>query len=111
LPHTLPHWPCAQAVDQALAGRGIPSGTVPVNRTGCEHGETMYLVFIQDVSRCAGPGGIRNWREHTGWTYALLGLGLDCAIPGARSPCCATFSPRWRRSRKPCPLLNGRASL
>ncbi|MFD9443850.1 hypothetical protein ACFWBR_31270 [Streptomyces sp. NPDC060006] len=55
----LPHWPYAQAVDQALTDCGIPPGTVRVERTGRAYGELMYLVLAWDVSRCAGPGGIQ----------------------------------------------------
>ena len=47
----LPHWPYARAVDQALTDRGIPPGSVRVERTGREHGETMYLVLGWDISR------------------------------------------------------------
>ncbi|NMI54347.1 hypothetical protein FNV62_54000 [Streptomyces sp. RLB3-17] len=32
LRHTLPHWPYATAVDQALVDRGVPPGTVRVER-------------------------------------------------------------------------------
>ncbi|MFM9700761.1 hypothetical protein [Streptomyces europaeiscabiei] len=75
LPHELlPHWPYARAVDQAFTGRGIPPGSVRVERTGREHGETMYMVFGWDVSRTVRPGGIRlTWAEETGWSYAFLG--------------------------------------
>ncbi|MFI6493322.1 hypothetical protein [Streptomyces sp. NPDC050564] len=38
----LPHWPDAHAVGQALIDRDIAPDTVCVNRTGREHGETMY---------------------------------------------------------------------
>lgn len=37
----LPHWPYAQAVDQALTEHGIPPGSVRVEHTGREHSETM----------------------------------------------------------------------
>ncbi|WP_055712060.1 DUF6292 family protein [Streptomyces torulosus] len=70
----LPHWPYARAVDQDLTERGIPPGSVRVERTGREHGETMYIVFGWDVSRTVRPGGIRlTWQEETGWSYAFLG--------------------------------------
>lgn len=76
LPHEqLPHWPYAQAVDRALTERGIAPGAVRVERTGREHGETMYIVLGWDISRTVRPGGIRLiWTEDTGWSYAFLVL-------------------------------------
>ncbi|TPQ17610.1 DUF6292 family protein [Streptomyces sporangiiformans] len=75
-PELLPHWPYARAVDQALNQRGIPPGTVRAGHTGREHGQTMYLALTWDVSRCAGPGGIRlTWQDDTGWAYTFLGPG------------------------------------
>ncbi|MFI1414991.1 hypothetical protein ACH4Y0_34430 [Streptomyces sp. NPDC020707] len=75
-PTLLPHWPYAEAVDQGLTGRGIPPGTVRIERTYRTHSVcevTMYLTFAWDVSRCAGPGGIQlTWHEETGWSHALL---------------------------------------
>ncbi|MEU8868239.1 DUF6292 family protein [Streptomyces umbrinus] len=70
---TLPHWLYAHAVDQALTGRGIPPGSVRVERAFHPHEVTMYLVLDWDVSRCAGLGGIRlSWQDDTGWSHALL---------------------------------------
>ncbi|WAU82499.1 DUF6292 family protein [Streptomyces sp. Qhu-G9] len=81
-PGLLPHWPYARAVDQALTDRGIAPGTVRVERTGRAYGELMYLVLAWDVSRCAGPGGLRlTWREDTGWSHTLLRAGGGGAIP------------------------------
>lgn len=81
-PQRLPHWPYVQAVDAALTGHGIPPGTVRAGHTGREHGERMFLVLVWDVSRTAGPGGLRlHWEEETGWTYATLG-----ANPRINSP-------------------------
>ncbi|MCX4617716.1 hypothetical protein [Streptomyces mirabilis] len=31
MPHTVPHWPYATAVDQALVDRGVPPGIVRVD--------------------------------------------------------------------------------
>ncbi|WP_420076950.1 DUF6292 family protein [Streptomyces sp. JL3001] len=77
----LPHWPYVQAVDEALTGRGIPPGTVRAGRT-YTRGNTMYIVFVWDISRTAGRGGLRfNWEEDTGWVHALLGVGPSIATP------------------------------
>lgn len=93
-PDLLPHWPYAQAVDQALTGQGIPPCTVRVERTGRAYGEFVYLVLAWDVSRCAGPGGLRlTWREDTGWSHTLLRVGGVAAIP--RGP--LTALPRLSR--------------
>ncbi|MFI1212606.1 hypothetical protein ACH4UV_34015 [Streptomyces sp. NPDC020802] len=41
-----------------------------MERTGRAYGELMYLVLAWDVSRCAGPGGLRlTWRGDTGWSH------------------------------------------
>lgn len=78
----LPHWPYVQAVDEALTARGIPPGTVRADRTYTQHGNTMYIVLVWDISRTAGAGGLRfNWEEETGWSYALLGVGPSLATP------------------------------
>ncbi|WP_419664877.1 DUF6292 family protein [Streptomyces sp. 2-1] len=70
---SLPHWPYAQAIDQALTAQGIPPGIVRVERTYRMRDVTMYLVLIWDVSRCAGLGGIQlTWQEDSGWSHALL---------------------------------------
>jgi hypothetical protein len=75
LPPTLPHWPYATAVDQALVDRGVPPGTVRVERLP---GERMCIRLRWDVSRCVGPGGIRLlWGEETGWVYAYVGPGYS----------------------------------
>ncbi|GHH68226.1 hypothetical protein GCM10018775_92670 [Streptomyces umbrinus] len=67
----LPHWPYLQAVDQALTGRGIPPGAVCIDRAGRAHGDTMSMDLSWDVSRTAGPGGLRfHWDEDTGLAYA-----------------------------------------
>ena len=55
----LPHWPYAQALDQALIKQGIRPGTGRAERTYRPHDVTMYLVLAWDVSRYAEPGGIR----------------------------------------------------
>ncbi|MGN9821555.1 hypothetical protein ACTMUQ_40330 [Streptomyces sp. SD11] len=84
-PTLLPHWPYAEAVDQALTGCGIPPGTVRIERTYRTHSVrevTMYLTFAWDVSRCAGPGGIQlAWHEDTGWSHALLRPTAAPAVP------------------------------
>ncbi|MFD3382259.1 MULTISPECIES: DUF6292 family protein [unclassified Streptomyces] len=81
-PEMLPHWPYAQAVDEALTDRGIPPGTVRVERSYPMHGDRMYIALIWDVSRCAGLGGIcLTWHEETGWAHALLRLSAANAIP------------------------------
>ncbi|RSN90110.1 hypothetical protein DMH26_28550 [Streptomyces sp. WAC 05379] len=78
----LPHWPYGQAVDEALTGRGIPPGTVRASRTYGQHGNTMYLVLVWDISRTAGGVGLRlRWEEDTGWAYARLGVGPSIATP------------------------------
>ncbi|WP_413754828.1 hypothetical protein [Streptomyces sp. MMBL 11-3] len=78
----LPHWPYARAVDDALTGRGIPPGLVRVEHTGPAYGDTMYLVYAWDSSRCAGLGGLRlTWRDDTGWSHALLRPNGGRAIP------------------------------
>ncbi|MEU8851915.1 DUF6292 family protein [Streptomyces sp. NPDC048564] len=78
----LPHWPYVQAVDEALTERGIPPGTVRADRTYQSGGNTMYIVFVWDISRTAGVGGLRfNWKEETGWAYALLGVSPSIATP------------------------------
>ncbi|MEU9784719.1 hypothetical protein AB0H92_27780 [Streptomyces phaeochromogenes] len=78
----LPHWPYLQAVDQALTGRGIPPGAVCLDRAGRAHGDTMFMDLVWDVSRTAGPGGVRlQWDEDTGWSYALVRLVCDSVLP------------------------------
>ncbi|MGW1728968.1 DUF6292 family protein [Streptomyces sp. NPDC002306] len=73
-PCELPHWSYVTAVDDALTARGIPPGSVRADRTGREHGERMYIVLAWDVSRTAGPGGVRlHWGEENGWAAALTG--------------------------------------
>ncbi|MFG3266378.1 hypothetical protein [Streptomyces bobili] len=47
-PEALPHWPYVQAVDRVLSDYGIPPGVVRADRTGREHGETMYMVLVWD---------------------------------------------------------------
>ncbi|MFG2351862.1 hypothetical protein [Streptomyces phaeochromogenes] len=52
-----------------------------MERTGRPYGELMYLMLAWDVSRCAGPGGLRiTWREDTGWSHTLL-AGGGAALP------------------------------
>ncbi|WP_406486153.1 hypothetical protein [Streptomyces phaeochromogenes] len=78
----LPHWPYLQAVDQALTGRGIPPGAVCIDRAGRAHGDTMSMELSWDVSRTAGPGGVRfHWDEDTGWSYATVRLIRDGTLP------------------------------
>lgn len=75
LPEALPHWPYVQALDRALSDHGIPPGIGRANRTGREHGETMYMVLVWDVSRTGALGGVRlDWGEETGWAYGKLGV-------------------------------------
>ncbi|KOU76289.1 hypothetical protein ADK57_05130 [Streptomyces sp. MMG1533] len=75
MPQGLPHWPYVQAVDEALAGRGVPPGTVRADCHGLERGFSSYMRLTWDASRTSGRGGIRlHWEERTGWAYALLGL-------------------------------------
>ncbi|MEU5116643.1 hypothetical protein AB0G64_34720 [Streptomyces longwoodensis] len=79
--HLLPHWPYLQAVDAALAGRGIPPGAVRISRSGREHGELMTMRLYWDAGRTGGHGGVRlAWEEETGWEYALVGLAQDQVI-------------------------------
>jgi hypothetical protein len=74
-----PHWPYVQAVDQALAGRGIPPGIVradvalrPYHEP--DRHESIYMHLIWDVSRTGARGGVRlSWDDDTGWSYAKLG--------------------------------------
>ncbi|MDQ1042130.1 DUF6292 family protein [Streptomyces sp. V4I2] len=75
MPQGLPHWPYVQAVDEALAERGVPPGTVRADCHGLEQGLGTYMRLTWDASRTSGRGGIRlHWEERTGWAYALLGL-------------------------------------
>ncbi|WP_181652278.1 DUF6292 family protein [Streptomyces sp. WAC00263] len=77
MPRTLPHWPYATALDQALIGRGVPPGIVRLN-LGARPDELMRIRLGWDVSRCVGPGGIRLlWDEETGWAYACVGPGYS----------------------------------
>lgn len=82
--HQLPHWPYLQAVDAALAGRGIPPGAVRISRSGRAHSELMTMRLYWDASRTGGPaghGGLRlAQQEETGWKYALVGLAQDQVI-------------------------------
>ncbi|WP_404200432.1 hypothetical protein [Streptomyces tauricus] len=80
-PASLPHWPYAHAVDQELTRQGIPPGAVRVER-GYRYEATMRIVFSWDVSRCAGPGGVRLvWHDDTGWAHSLLRPDAVGAIP------------------------------
>ena len=71
----LPYWPYAQAVDQALADRGIPPGIVradialrPYHRTDCR--DRAYMLLAWDVSRTGARGGVQlRWDDETGWSY------------------------------------------
>ncbi|MFD5861705.1 DUF6292 family protein [Streptomyces chartreusis] len=74
-PEGLPHWPYVRAVDEALAGRGIPPGSVRASYTGRDQGLTSYMWLTWDVSRTGGSGGLRlHWTERQGWYYALIGM-------------------------------------
>ncbi|MFC8095342.1 DUF6292 family protein [Streptomyces sp. NPDC057301] len=65
-----------RAVDEALAARGIPPGSVRADCTGRDDGLTTYMWLTWDVSRTGGRGGIRlHWKERQGWFYALIGTG------------------------------------
>ncbi|MFM9633284.1 DUF6292 family protein [Streptomyces galilaeus] len=91
-PQGLPHWPYAQAVDDALTARSIPSGTVRAGHHGLERGLTSYMMLAWDVSRASGRGGIRlDWEERQGWYYALTGLNsydvlLYTVVTALRTP-------------------------
>jgi hypothetical protein len=75
-PQGLPHWPYVQAVDEALAARGIAPGIVRADVRSRQRGLTAYMRLGWDASRAGGLGGIRlQWEERRGWFYALLGLG------------------------------------
>ncbi|MFJ9714252.1 hypothetical protein [Streptomyces sp. NPDC101234] len=52
------------------------------DRTYPQHGDTMYIVLVWDMSRTAGPGGLRfRWEEETGWSSALIGVSPEIATP------------------------------
>ncbi|MEU2741109.1 hypothetical protein ABZ656_38715 [Streptomyces sp. NPDC007095] len=55
MPRTLPHWPYATALDQALGDRGVPPGIVRLNLGG-RPDELMRIRLEWDVSRFVGPG-------------------------------------------------------
>ncbi|WP_406257357.1 DUF6292 family protein [Streptomyces chartreusis] len=62
-------------MDDALAARGIPPGSVRASYTSREQGLTSYMWLTWDVSRTGGPGGLRlHWTERQGWYYALIGM-------------------------------------
>ncbi|MFJ2008393.1 DUF6292 family protein [Streptomyces chartreusis] len=64
-----------RAVDDALATRGIPPGSVRASYTGRDQGLTSYMWLTWDVSRTGGSGGLRlHWTERQGWYYALIGM-------------------------------------
>ena len=49
---------------------------------GRAHGDIMSMELSWDVSRTAGPGGVRfHWDEDTGWSYATVRLLRDSALP------------------------------
>lgn len=74
-PHGLPHWPYVKAVDDTLAARGIPPGSVRASYTSRDQGLTSYMWLTWDVSRTGGSGGLRlHWTERQGWYYALIGM-------------------------------------
>ncbi|MFD9007025.1 hypothetical protein ACFV0T_39860 [Streptomyces sp. NPDC059582] len=54
-PYGLPHWPYGTAVDDALTARDIPLGTVRADRTGHDHGETMYSVLAWTSAEPPAP--------------------------------------------------------
>lgn len=68
-----------EAVDQALADRGIPPGIVradvalrPYHDTGGR--DRIFILLIWDVSRTGGRVSVGlTWDDDTGWSYALLG--------------------------------------
>jgi len=79
-PEGLPHWPYVRAVDDALAARGIPPGSVRADCTTRDHGGlTTYMWLTWDASRTSGRNsGIRlHWQERRGWFYALTGLNTQ----------------------------------
>ncbi|AZP14740.1 hypothetical protein EJC51_47295 [Streptomyces aquilus] len=76
-PEGLPHWPYVRAVDDALAARGIPPGSVHADCTTREYGGlTTYMWLTWDASRTRyRSSGIRlHWQERRGWFYALTCL-------------------------------------
>lgn len=78
---TLPHYPYARAVDEALTELGIPPGRFLVYaaaRPGAHvtrPGQLVLRTVLEwDRSRCARPAGVRiHWRDESGWTYDLVG--------------------------------------
>ncbi|SEE06579.1 hypothetical protein SAMN05428938_6969 [Streptomyces sp. KS_5] len=74
-PEGLPHWPYVRAVDDALAARGIPPGSVRASYTNRDQGLTSYMWLTWDVSPTGGSGGLRlHWTERQGWYYSLIGM-------------------------------------
>ncbi|MFE6946052.1 DUF6292 family protein [Streptomyces chartreusis] len=94
-PEGLPHWPYVRAVDDALAARGIPPGSVRASYTGREQGLTSYMWLTWDVSRTGGRGGLRlHWTERQGWYYALIGMSPQDVLLYTVLP---TFRPFFAR--------------
>ncbi|MGI5413922.1 DUF6292 family protein [Streptomyces chartreusis] len=94
-PEGLPHWPYVRAVDDALAARGIPPGSVRASYTNRDQGLTSYMWLTWDVSRTGGSGGLRlHWTERQGWYYALIGMSpQDVLLYSVLLPF-RTFFPR-----------------
>lgn len=87
VPQELPHWPCAQAVDDALTARGLAPGSVRAGYHGLERGLTTYIRLgweerrgwysrPSDAGRRSGAGGRR------GEGIGLLSAGAGCGVPG-----------------------------
>ncbi|MEU1259352.1 DUF6292 family protein [Streptomyces chartreusis] len=96
-PGDLPHWPYVKAVDDALAERGIPPGSVRASYSGRDQGLTPYMWLTWDVSRTGGRGGIRlHWTERQGWYYALIGMSPQDVLLYAVLPTFRTFIPAPR---------------
>ncbi|WAU82808.1 hypothetical protein O1Q96_25790 [Streptomyces sp. Qhu-G9] len=71
-----------------------------MERTGRAYGELMYLVLTWDVSRCAGPDGLRlTWREDTGWSHTLLRAGAGLRFRRFSSYD-ADWYGEWKRARE-----------
>lgn len=62
-PENLPHWPYAQAVDQALTAEGVSPGVVRVSHAAHQHGGRTYLILMWNVSRTGGRGGTGRRRR------------------------------------------------
>ncbi|MCZ4611582.1 DUF6292 family protein [Streptomyces sp. Lzd4kr] len=90
----LPHWPYVKAVDEALAARGIPPGSVRASYSSRDQGLTPYMWLTWDVSRTGGRGGLRlHWTERQGWYYALIAMSPQDVLLYTVLPTFRTFIP------------------